>query len=55
MKIDFKKRENFKPSEKQQNLIKDELVLFEQEPSFNEIIDNTKKRLFIITFVLLYM
>ncbi len=40
MKIDFKKRENFKPSEKQQNLIKDELVLFEQEPSFNEIIDN---------------
>ena len=38
--MDFKKRENFQPTEEQLKLIDDELVLFEKESSYNEIIDN---------------
>ena len=38
--MDKNKRENFKPTEEQLKLIEDELVLFEKEISYNEIIDN---------------
>ena len=40
MNIDFEKRKNFHPSEEQKKQIEEELVLFEKEPSYNEIIDN---------------
>ena len=36
----FKNRENFQPTKEQLKLIDDELVLFDKEPSYNEIIDN---------------
>ena len=38
--MDLSKRANFKPTEEQLKLIDDELVLFEKDPSYNEIIDN---------------
>ena len=38
--MDKNKRENFKPTEEQLKLIEDELVLFEKEISYNQIIDN---------------
>ena len=40
MEIDYKKRDNFKPTEEQLNLINDEEILFGKEASYNEIIDN---------------
>ena len=40
MDIDFNKRKIFHPSEEQLKQIEEELILFEKEPSYNEIIDN---------------
>ena len=36
----MEKRESFKPTEEQLKLLEEELVLFDKEPSYNEIIDN---------------
>ena len=40
MSIDYEKRKNFHPSEEQIKQIEEELILFDKEPSYHEIIDN---------------
>ena len=40
MSIDYEKRKNYKISEEQLKQLDNELVLFDKEPSYNEIIDN---------------